>query len=435
MHYIDRFYDYVIRHDFRAMVKSAGNNVAPCYYHISSPGKAYGVITVGGYNDRGNDQWGDDSMDTDSAYVNPKTDGGIYSDREKPEVVAPDINITTIGLNSTPVTGSGTSYAAPQVAAVIALMIGRSADLRVWPEASKAILMASAVHNIDGPTIPQRLDGYDDKDGAGAVDAALADTIASHVADDAEICSGPCWWKHTLDISAGMTMTRSFQVQRGQRVRAAIVWHSNPASDYSSDPLSTDLDLRVYKGTGLVASSLFVDNGYEIVDFIASEPGTYRLEVKRETGTEMDNFVGIAWTPVPDVNLPMTLRNEHWSEGYTSTSILAQNLTPRSNTVTLNFYQTNGNQTSTQKTATLGAEQSTTFDQRQASGDPGVDPFLGASALSGQDAVGAVVQMVRTGGSGGVNSYEAYNGLGETAVGTTIRAPLLMRNVSSGGKT
>ncbi len=122
-------------------------------------------------------------------------------------------------------------------------------------------------------------------------------------------------------------------------------------------------------------------------------------------------------------------------EGKTSTSILVQNLTAGQNQVTLNFYQTSGTMTPGTKTYTLGSEASTTFDQRQASGDPGMDPFQGAAVLSAQAAVGAVVQIVRTGGSSGVNSYEAYNGLGDTSIAQLVKAPLLMRNIASGGKT
>ena len=122
-------------------------------------------------------------------------------------------------------------------------------------------------------------------------------------------------------------------------------------------------------------------------------------------------------------------------EGQTSTSILVQNLTAADNPVTLSFYQTSGVVTAGTKTKTLTSEASTTFDQRYASGDPGMDPFQGAAVLSAEGAIGAVVQMVRSGGSGSVNSYDAYNGLGDTSVAQLIKAPLLLRGVTSAGKT
>ena len=124
-------------------------------------------------------------------------------------------------------------------------------------------------------------------------------------------------------------------------------------------------------------------------------------------------------------------------EGQTSTSILVQNLTAADNPITLNFYKTTGGDpTAGTKTKTLAAEASTTFDQRYASGDPGTGTdFQGAAVLSAEGAIGAVVQMVRSGGSGSVNSYDAYNGLGDTSVAQLIKAPLLLRGVTSAGKT
>ncbi len=303
--------------------------------------------------------------------------------------------------------------------------------------------MASAAHNIDGPTTI--VHGQDLRDGAGAIDASLADRIAQSNASPGSTCSGPCWWGAAFNSSSFSGVDQywtpypHFWAVRGQRVRIAIAWYALADSGYSSDQLAIDLDLHIFRPNGSqIAYSTSYDNNYEIVDFVAPETGVYDIRIQKVRYDELgDNLLGVAWTAVPDVNLPVILLHQPFSagEGSTSTSILAQNLTPRSNTVTLNFYQTNGTQTPAQKTATLGPEQSTTFDQRDSSGSPGVDPFQGAAALSPQDAVGVVVQMVRTGGSGGVNSYEAYNGLGETAVGTTIKAPLLMRNVSSGGKT
>jgi len=124
------------------------------------------------------------------------------------------------------------------------------------------------------------------------------------------------------------------------------------------------------------------------------------------------------------------------SEGQTSTSILVQNLSTSEATVQVDFYNTSGTKTGTQeKTGTekLGGEKSTTFDQRYDSGDPGTDPFQGAAIISSDQPIGAVVQMVRSGGSGGVGSFEAYNGLATAS--DSVKAPLLLRGISSAGKT
>jgi hypothetical protein len=120
------------------------------------------------------------------------------------------------------------------------------------------------------------------------------------------------------------------------------------------------------------------------------------------------------------------------SEGTTSTSILVQNPSTSSANVVVDFYNTLGTKTGTKTNPTLGGEKSTTFDQRYDSGNPGTDPFQGAAIVSSDQPIGAVVQEVRTNGSGGVNSYEAYSGIG--TAGKDIKAPLILKGVSSAGK-
>ncbi len=128
------------------------------------------------------------------------------------------------------------------------------------------------------------------------------------------------------------------------------------------------------------------------------------------------------------------------TEGTLNTSILVQNLSTEAATLSVNFYNVGGTKTGTKtpvdgdgNTVPLGGELSTTFDQRFESGDPGEDPFQGAAIVTADKPIGAVVQEVRTGGSGGVNSYEAYNGV--ASVGKEFQLPLIMRAVPSAGKT
>ncbi len=375
------------------------------------------MLTVGGSWDSNTPGWGDDTMYAGSSWRNPTSDHG---DREKPEVVAPGQSITTIQLDNNLATENGTSLAAPQVTGVAALLRQRNSDLAGWPTAMRAIIMASAANNVDGPRgIPT---GQDLKDGAGAIDAALADSIAKTRWTSLRVpCTVSCWWGIDIDNTnlpvGGPPLDTLFRTSRGERIRVAISWWAYAeCPDYyhcGYDSLDTNLNLKVTDPDGaqvLGGWSASFDNNYELLEFVAPKTGQYKIRVYKASSTVDDasNNLGIAWTAVPDVNLPVTLRNQPWPEGQTSTSILAQNLTPRSNTVTLNFYQTNGTQRASQKTATLGAEQSTTFDQRQTSGDPGMDPFQGASALGAEGAIGAVVQMVRTGGSGGVNSSSTW---------------------------
>jgi hypothetical protein len=339
-----RYIDFIVRTQFVTVVKSAGNRrlqrcnedpdtnpcpgaaynngqfgrtnnlglclnpfivigMAPndfCYHagcFVTNPALAYNHIVVGAYEDNDNYNWDQDAMWPGSCHQEPAGSG-----RQLPHVAA--VGATIAGPQrggGMGAPGNGTSFAAPGVSGVAALIIERVPALRTWPEAIKAIIMTGACHNIEGDS---RLS---DLDGAGGVVACESDEIARDgryhrdLLNAGDFTGGAPGGNHDFN---GMTLERSL------RSRVALTW-SVPATctgDRSActydptGPLTADLDLRVYDPNNVqVASSLSSQNNYEIVEFTPSITGVHRIEVRAFTWTVPAQIIpiGIAWTQEP----------------------------------------------------------------------------------------------------------------------------------------
>jgi subtilisin family serine protease len=287
-----RYLDHVAFSDCHTVVVAAGNYTSE---YVNSPALAYNVIAVGGINDQDTARWSDDVMWTagsgeGSAYKNPR-DG-----RDKPEVVAVAASVTSTSVNNDFWTLQGTSYAAPQVSGLAALIVDRDPFLgEYWPEVIKAIIMASAVHNIEGSS---RLS---DKDGVGAIDAALA----YEVVDNA-------WWRAESLDPEPFQLEYPLELNAGAAVRVVIVWPSHPDDDHPpvSDDLKSDLDLYIDDPVGnQIASSVSIRNNFEIVEFTAPKSGIYQIVVQKWRFDADWEYLGVAWAQRSRVHLPMVLRD------------------------------------------------------------------------------------------------------------------------------
>jgi len=180
--------------------------------------------------------------------------------------------------------------------------------------------MATARNNIEGPSgIPT---GIDLKDGAGAIDASYADTTAIIGYTDTQpypypACQWPCWWSDSVSSSDfdPIDNYRDYQiiVKSGEMIRIALTWDSSPigvGGNYASDPLLTNFDLVVFDPDMQIVPdgySASWDNSYELVEFYALKTGTYTIGVYKRSMNENSNWIGLAWTNVYQVCLPVVL--------------------------------------------------------------------------------------------------------------------------------
>jgi hypothetical protein len=282
---IDRHMDFIVRYQYDLAVAASGNwrsgNSRPdsCdsveVDYVNSPSKGYNTLTVGAFNDRNSAAWSNDVMRGNSQYNE--------TDRHKPEMVASGKNVTTLlAVSPWITTTSGTSLAAPMVAATAANMVEADPNLNSYPEAITAVLMATALHNIEGEEWLSRADG------AGSLDAsaALVSVERGH------------WGSQSISSSTVFPLEFSQHAYKGERVRYVIRWLSNPDSDYLSDPLPVDLDLRAYRadGTTQIDYSTSTINNFEIVDFIAPASENYIFRVEKYGSYSGDStWLGRGW--------------------------------------------------------------------------------------------------------------------------------------------
>jgi hypothetical protein len=272
---LDRRLDYVSRSLFDTPVKSAGNVGNGCTAQggftsdfVTSPGKGYNTVTVGNFDDLNSLTWTGDVMANCSSFGNPTGDGHSGG-HEKPELAAvgsgmTSTTVSTVAASAVGGVGGGTSYSAPMVAATAANMIQALPALSDRPEAIKPILMAGALHNIEGAA---RLS---DRDGAGGLVASANLAIVERGHLDYRFLAG----------AVDLPFSHYVLAKQGERVRFAIHWQSNPNLAYTSDPLPADVDLQAFRGDGtVVATSNSVNNPFEIVEFTAPVTDLYRFDV------------------------------------------------------------------------------------------------------------------------------------------------------------
>ncbi len=124
------YIDWIIRESGCTIVKSAGNDGGTASPNFSSPGCAMNAITVGA---------------TDSS-KNVSTFSSWYTSNNylyKPDLVAPGENISSI--RNLPGTNSGTSFSAPMVTGMIALLMEEFSYLKYNPSLVKAALQNGCV--------------------------------------------------------------------------------------------------------------------------------------------------------------------------------------------------------------------------------------------------------------------------------------------------
>lgn len=302
---IDLYHDYLaLRNPLVIYTACAGNKGADADLALRYvQNRSYNNLIVGATYDQGTATRSDDVIASFSSYRNHTT---THGDRELPEVVAPGMYLTITGDLV-----SGTSISAPVVAGTLASMLEANSNLGAWPEAEKAIVMATANCNRDGVVL-NLTDATDDKDGAGLLNDALAVTLSSNsnyrTSGSAATVRGHAYgyMNFTTDFS-GTVFSQSFNVvtDAGGKLSAMLTWDATSACTNSGDPSTCtgagpDADLNLYlfraSDNALIATSASYDNNYEaLIGRTLSANTAYRLEIRKASTRTSTTYYALAW--------------------------------------------------------------------------------------------------------------------------------------------
>ena len=264
-------------HDVHFVI-SSGNNGED---GVISGGMAYNVITVGNINDNRTLSYSDDTLRSTSSYYKYNTWA------KKPDLCAPGTGLTTSFSSSF----TGTSASAPQVTGTVAIICQQKPALLVKQSVMKSLLAASVNFTSTLRYVPSNTNYK--KYGAGLLDSLGASWVAAHARYlSSSISTSTSSKSHYFTVTSSDTRIR---------VALSIIKHSSFSSSSGHEtgtPISvglSDLDLKVYApGSSTPIQTSATNNSVEIVDFVPTVTGTYRIEVINTSSAET-TYYALAW--------------------------------------------------------------------------------------------------------------------------------------------
>lgn len=238
----------------------------------------------------------DQEMSSSSSFLNPTTEN---SDREIPEIAAPGSRHRFLNRDF-----GGTSAATPVTASIAALLLERKPLLKYWPEAVRAIILASPNYeDADGARWDKDLDG---KDGAGMIygPGAIDAIETSETADKSEYSYDNFDYGTitSRDFDSKGVLKKKWRIgcSNYNRVKVAFTWNSR--TEETSSELDVDLDLIARNPTNnkILWRSRSTDSNIEfksISSNLCGDMGRIDLEVKGYgIPDDLRTYFGIAWT-------------------------------------------------------------------------------------------------------------------------------------------
>lgn len=295
-YFTEKWIDHLVSYHNVTVVVASGNDGDKPNSRIGSPGLAHNVITVGGYITNFTATTSDDFIAPYSSWSNS---GGGYYGLEKPDVIMPSqaTNSSNIGsplsgmTNTNGLVTNGTSWAAPMLTGSIALMLELKPSLSAYPQAIKAIVMASCHRKVASSPYNEPVEtigqGITERQGAGAPDVWTMACIVSQGTYGTDVLSGTQQTHRFVQPKYGATkmnismcwLRENAQVNEGTSDRALLIGpYINLDLSVKYNGVEKASSAKEHSSTEMAYFSLGASNN--MYEFTVNRNSTYTDEVR-----------------------------------------------------------------------------------------------------------------------------------------------------------
>ena len=267
---VDGIIDYQAYNHWVTVVKSAGN-LGLVSDNVSSPGRGYNVITVGGVT----------LTDTDHIIHDPESAYNKYDNSAKPNICGVyDLWIPNNAYGN--ISDYGTSYAAPQVTACIALLLEINiVNYNRWltPVMVMSLILSGAEKTDDYTPISLGLIQFDRRVGAGLFNlnnciqnSTFVTQWYTFYADENEVI-----YQSQIHLEAGQT------IQVALSLFVPMTYLTDAIGSAGNPNEFVDYDLFLYSisnQTSVSFSVLSVESNNELLRYTAYQSGDFYIQVK-----------------------------------------------------------------------------------------------------------------------------------------------------------
>lgn len=308
----DMKFDFLIKNPPFPLWVSAAGNAGDAPSKVTVGNRAMNALIVGGSDDRGTTTISDDTIANFSSWGNPPSTFGDY---ELPHLVAPAVALEVAGVPT-----EGTSMSTPMVSGSLGYAYARDpSHFQLWPEAARAVAMATAVHGLLGqpPFFPEPPftfvgRGLDLRQGGGLLHTTFMTLLADPLRHKAPGSPGIDGGRDaralvfardfdpvTLQSNFAWNLVASVAGQ----MRVVIAFDStaggcNEIGNYcGNDFLDADLDVFVRRGSSgpLVCGSFSYASSWEGCEFEVKAGEGFTVRLLKWFAPSPSTFLGIAW--------------------------------------------------------------------------------------------------------------------------------------------